>query len=228
MQHAEMDAEISELRRLLNNVIKLGTVAEVDHGTPPRVRVQIGKLKTEWLRWSAGRAGTTQEWDPVTIGEQVVVFSPGGILESGLVFPAIYSDQFPAPSSNPSEHLKKYPDGAVIKYDHETHALTATLPAGGSAMLTAPVLVTVNTTAVEINAISTHCTGRLTVDGLITGKAGLAVTGVGAGAAATITGDIKTTGDIKADGDVMAGDISQRGHHHIEQGDGAATSEAKA
>lgn len=38
----------AELARLLENLIRLGIVAEIDHGTPPRVRVKAGGLLTAW------------------------------------------------------------------------------------------------------------------------------------------------------------------------------------
>lgn len=158
--HAAMDATTAELLRCLQNLIRLGVVAEIDHANPPRVRVQSGKLLTGWLPWSAGRAGETRKWDPVTIGEQVLILSPGGDLAAGIVVPSIYSDAFPAPSGNPGLHATHYPDGAIIEYDHIGHALNATLPDGSSATLTA--------TQVIINAPETRCTGNLTVDQDIT------------------------------------------------------------
>ena len=40
--------------------------------------------------------------------------------------------------------ITKYPDGAVIEYDHAAHALVATLPGGGTAKLVAPDSVTID------------------------------------------------------------------------------------
>lgn len=216
MHHAAMDSNTAEIFRILQNMIRLGTVAEVDHAAPPRVRVQSGKLLTGWLSWGAGRAGETRKWDPITEGEQVMILSPNGDMAAGIVFPSIYSDANPAPSSSPSLHTTHYADGAVIEYDHDAHALVATLPAGGSAVLTAPASVIVKSQAITFDAPETTCTGNLTVQKKLTYQGGMAGSGGDGGVSANLDGDIK------------AGNISLQGHHHIEQGDGAPTSEAKS
>lgn len=121
---------IVELTRLLHNLIRVGTIAEVDHGDPeadpprpPRVRVQSGGLLTDWLPWFERRAGTTRDWDPPTVGEQVMVFSPGGDPRAGIVLTGIFSDASPAPSSDPNVIGRWYPDGTHVEYDHENHRL---------------------------------------------------------------------------------------------------------
>lgn len=113
---------ITELLRLIHNLIRPGTIAEVDHDAA-RVRVQAGDLLTDWLPWIEGRAGTTRDWDPPTRGEQVIVFSPGGDPAAGVVLTGIYRQTHPAPSSDPSVIGRWYPDGTRIEYDHEKHRL---------------------------------------------------------------------------------------------------------
>jgi len=113
---------IVELTRLLHNLIRLGTISEVDHAAA-RVRVQSGELLTDWLPWIEGRAGTTRDWDPPTVGEQVVVFSPGGDPAAGVVLTGIYRQAHPAPSSDPNVIGRWLPDGSRIEYDHAAHRL---------------------------------------------------------------------------------------------------------
>lgn len=114
-----------ELSRRLENIIRIGTVAEIDYAAR-RVRVESGELLTGWLKWRAGRAGQTRTWDPPTIGEQVMILSPSGELANGIVLPSIYCDEFDAPSGNRDEHTVRYPDGAQVTYNHATGALHAT------------------------------------------------------------------------------------------------------
>ena len=221
-----MDAIAAELHRLIQNLIRLGTIAEVDGD---RVRVQSGKITTDWLRWLTHRAGNAATWWQPSVGEQVMILSPAGDLAAGIVLPAIYSDAHPAPEETPSVHTTHYPDGAVVSYDFATHALEAALPGGGSAVLTAPGSVTVNSDAITLNAPQTTCTGQLLVKQLITGQGGIAISdGAGGGATATISIPLHVTKDITTDKDVKAGNISLQGHHHTEQGDGAPTSAAQA
>ena len=61
---------LAELARLIENLIRLGTVAEVQV-EPPRVRVKTGNVTTAWRPWFALRAGADREWDPPTIGEVI-------------------------------------------------------------------------------------------------------------------------------------------------------------
>lgn len=135
--------EYAALSRLIENLIRLGTVAEVDHGSlkdhrPPRLRVQSGELLTGWLPWVAFRAGTSTEWDPPTEGEQVVVFSPSGQTAQGIVLTGLFSQQYPANADRAGLHRRSYSDGAVVEYDSQSHTLMATLPDGGKVRLTAP------------------------------------------------------------------------------------------
>ncbi|KAB8060472.1 phage baseplate assembly protein V [Janthinobacterium violaceinigrum] len=119
-----MNADQSDLLRLLQNLIRLGTIAEVKGA---KARVRLGPtLTTEWLKWATRRAGGTRTWSAPTVGEQVIVFSPGGDLTRGIILPALYSQAFDAPESSPTIHTTHYPDGAVLQYDHAAHALTAT------------------------------------------------------------------------------------------------------
>ena len=146
-----MNADLSDLLRLLQNLIRLGTVAEAKGA---KARVRLGPtLTTEWLKWPTRRAGSTRTWSAPTVGEQVIVFSPGGDLTRGIIVPGLYSQAFDAPESSPNVHTTHYPDGAVVQYDHAAHALTATLP-GGTATITAD--------KVTSNAPSTICAGNLT------------------------------------------------------------------
>lgn len=107
----------AEILRLLNNLIRIGTIEEIDHKAA-RVRVTSGDNLTGWLPWRAARAGASTTWDPPTKGEQVVLLSPSGDLSQAIVFESIYSDDNPAPSDSENLWLKKFPDGTEVRYDH--------------------------------------------------------------------------------------------------------------
>jgi phage baseplate assembly protein V len=119
--------EAAELLRLIHNLARFGTIAEVDHAAA-RVRVATGEITTTWLPWQEARAGTTRTWCPPTLGEQVLIVSPGGDMASGLVFTGLYRDAHPAPVNSPALWHAVMPDGAVIEYDHVAHHLRATIP----------------------------------------------------------------------------------------------------
>lgn len=132
-----------DLPRQSNNQIRLGTVAVVDLARG-LCRVQAGEIQTDFVPWFVPRAGDVIEWSAPSVGEQVLLLSPGGDVSGALALRGLYSNQFPAPSSSESEHLVRFPDGALIRYDHASHELVATLPGGGKAEVTADGGVTVN------------------------------------------------------------------------------------
>lgn len=154
---------VPELQRQLGNLIRLGTVAEVDLPAA-RCRVATGEIVSDFVPWFVPRAGETIEWSAPVVGEQGLLLCEGGDIQAAVFLRGVYSDARPAPASSATQHLVQYPDGAVIDYDHATHLLKAQLPAGGAAEITADGGVTVN--------------GPLTVNGntQINGDAGISGT----------------------------------------------------
>ncbi|MGO4704079.1 phage baseplate assembly protein V [Dyella sp. 2RAB6] len=153
----------TELARLLENLLRYGVVASVDHATK-RCRVKTGQLLTAPLKWITLRAGSARTlWAP-SLGEQVLLLSPGGDPARGCVLPALFSDAAPAPDAGPEANITLYPDGAVISYDPASHALVANLPGGGTLHVTAPAGVTVvGSLSVSDNvSVGTGATGSFT------------------------------------------------------------------
>lgn len=122
---------LATLTRLLENLIRYGTIADVQM-SPPRVRISTGKITTTWLPWLAARAGADREWAPPTVGEQVILLSPSGQLATGVVLTGLFSDNSPANGDRPGLHRRSYSDGTFIEYDSVTHHLNAVLTAGGT------------------------------------------------------------------------------------------------
>lgn len=126
--------DFAALSRMLENLIRFGVIAAVQM-EPPRVQVKTGTLDTAWLPWLALRAGADQEWDPPTVGEQVILLSPSGQLANGVVVTGLFSDHSPANGDRAGLHRRTYADGAVIEYDSVAHHLNATLPESGTTSL---------------------------------------------------------------------------------------------
>ena len=191
---------LESLERRLENTVLVGTVSDTDYDNA-RVKIESGELKTGWLPWIAERAGSDRTWWAPEPGEQVVVLSPGGQVELGVVLPALYRDTFPAPGASPDVCRVTYADGADISYDRASHTLTATLPDGGTMNVTSP--------------------GGITV----AAEGGVRVTGD-----MSLNGSLSVTGDVKADGDVadshasMAADRTIYNSHTHTGNAGAPTS----
>ncbi|OAK55049.1 hypothetical protein A3K87_04430 [Variovorax paradoxus] len=230
-----------ELQRLIENLVRAGTIVQVDHGSY-RCRVQSGGLTTNWLAWLARRAGDVRHWSPPFVGEQCLVLSPGGDMAAGFVLVGIFSDGMPTNGDSADVERTTYPDGAVIEYDHSTSALKATLPDGGTADITVPDSITVRCKTADVTASESAkvhsqeitldapkniVTGELLVQGLLTYTAGMAGSGMGPGGkTAQIDGDMEFVnghGITTDGGDIVAGDISVQGHGHIEQDAGGRT-----
>lgn len=177
---AESNFSLVELARLVANLIRHGVIEQVDLAAEPpaaRVRLRSGLL-TDWLPWQPKRAAGNRSWDPVEVGEAVIVLAESGDLANGVILPALYTSTAQAPSANPDKAVYVFSDGAVIEYDRAAHALTATLPSGGTADITVPGAVNVTSNAITLtapqitlDAANTHLTGDLDVDGDITDHA---------------------------------------------------------
>lgn len=165
---------LAELARLIENLIRFGTVAEVQI-EPPRVRVKSGDITTAWRPWLNLRAGADREWDPPTVGEQVVLFSPSGNLAQGVALTGLFSDQIPANGDREGLHRRTYRDGAVIEYDSIAKHLRATLPGTAEVIAEGDIDVTsnANISAVALGDINLNSGGNIQ----ITAAGNVAITG---------------------------------------------------
>ncbi|MFU0853486.1 phage baseplate assembly protein V [Kluyvera cryocrescens] len=114
-----MNAQLTEIMRLITNLIRTGTVTEVDRDNW-LCRVKVGELETNWINWLTLRAGKSRTWWCPSPGEQVVLFSLGGNLETAFALPAVYSNQFPPPSDSEDGSVTEYDDGGWFEYEPAT------------------------------------------------------------------------------------------------------------
>lgn len=172
-----------ELLRRLDNLLRLGAIAEVDLAQA-KVKVQSGEILTTWLPWATFRAGTTQSWSPPTVGEQCLILSVSGELTMGIVLVGIYASN--APSQNGDEHLIKFADGATISYNQASGHLSA------KNCKTAEIHATESITA---DTPSFTCTGNVTIEGTL-----------------SVKGEISTDSNVSAQGTMTAqGEVSGNG-----------------
>ncbi|WP_261372129.1 phage baseplate assembly protein V [Yersinia bercovieri] len=135
--------QLTEILRLLRNLIRIGTVAEVDLDQA-LCRVATGDNTTGWLNWLTLRAGQSRSWWAPSEGEQVLILSLGGELDTAFVLPGIFSDDFPPPSASADGLYIAFPDGATLHYEPDSGELladgikTAVINASESVNATAP------------------------------------------------------------------------------------------
>jgi phage baseplate assembly protein V len=216
-----MSYDLSETYRKMAALFRWATVTGVDLSDPtaPRVTCTTGGLDTEPIPWHAGRAGTTAKWSAPVVGEQGIVFAPGGETTNGFFLGGFYQTNMPAPSTDPNVDMTQYPDGSTVEYDSSTNTLTVSVSGNGNVVVNCLVATINAPTSVTLNTPETHMTGNVQVDGNLGVTGAMAVQGQGAsGAVSTFAGSIQITGgDVKADG------IGLKSHHHTAQGSNAAT-----
>jgi phage baseplate assembly protein V len=160
-----MSAEIGDMQRRIANLFRVGKVASVNLGTG-RVQVQFDGVTTAWLPWMESRAGAVKEWNPPSVGEQVVVCSPSGELESGFIMPgSINYDANPAPNNAANVRHITLPAGG--SYIISVGGMTLTL-AGGKLTLNGDIEVTGDVKAGAIS-LKNHKHGGVAVGGSQTG-----------------------------------------------------------
>lgn len=140
----------TELQRLIDNLIRIGTVTAVRSG---ECRVKTGDLITNWRPYITKRAGNNRTRHRLSIGEQVMLLSVSGDLRNAYIVGPIHCDAFPEPlagDDNPDLDHTEYSDGAIIEYNPQTGELNATgimaakIKASVSVTLDAPKVICTN------------------------------------------------------------------------------------
>ena len=221
---ADMDANESQ-RQFLNGIRK-GFVFAVEGAL---CRVRSGELESDWIQWFSPYAGESADWLAPSINEGVMLLCPSGDPSQAVALRGFYSEDFPPPSVDPSKHVRRYADGALVEYDFASHALTANLPAGATVLIVAPGGVNVQTKAatveadeVTLDAAQTTVTGNMLVKGAFVFQGGMSGSGGADGGPAAVISGVVAVSD-----DVIAGGKSGAHHYHDAQGEFAPTSDPK-
>ncbi|MFJ5485668.1 phage baseplate assembly protein V [Pectobacterium actinidiae] len=170
-------ATLTEIQRLLRNLIRVGVVTHVNTADA-LCRVQTGEMTTGWLNWLTRRAGRSRDWWAPSIGEQVLILSIGGEMDTAFVLPGIYSNDTPAPSASADALHISFPDGAIVEYEPETGALTvsgvktADITASESLTATVPLVTVKASTRITLDTPEVVCTNKLITGTLEVQKGG--------------------------------------------------------
>ncbi|MCT8824629.1 phage baseplate assembly protein V [Glaesserella parasuis] len=171
--------------RRLDNLLRLGTIAEVDYANAT-ARVKAGGITTDFLPWITLRAGDVQTWSPVSVGEQVLILAVSGEFNSGIILAGVYASN--APNQSKDEFSIHFPDGCVIRYNHASGHLSV------ENCKTATIQATQSITA---DTPSLTCTGDVTIQGSL-----------------TVQGAISTSSSVTASGEVSGKGINLSTHTH--------------
>lgn len=215
----------------MNGVIfATGTVSAIDPKTV-RARVRLpdhDNLRTWWLDVMQNNTYKNKDYCMPDVGEQVkVLMTPDGV--EGVILGAVYSGKDTPVISDPDRRRTDFADGTFVEYDRKNNAMAIggaiktltitthrdiTLQTDTQVTVIAQNSATVKTQKATIDSPETEITGNTTikkdllVEGSITGKSGMSISGGSGGVAATITGSLAATDDVSAGG------ISLRKHDH--------------
>lgn len=128
-EFAELMGRLAELERRMSQMIRGGTVDEVDAANGC-VRLKIGSgtggdLRSPWISYSQ-TGGALKAHVPPSIGQQMTIFSPSGSFDQAIALPMGFSDANPSPSGAGDQN--------VITFGSATITLTGdglTIAVGG-------------------------------------------------------------------------------------------------
>lgn len=157
-----MNYDVEEMHRMLTNMIRVGSIKQVDIGNK-RVRVTVAGCVTDWIPWGTARAGKTRNWSPPNIGEQIILFSPFGDMTQAVAGPSIYQDDFDAPADSADRETILFADGSTIDYNSATNTYNLTVTGSGNVNINCVNATITAVDKVTIDTPETMVTGNLTV-----------------------------------------------------------------
>ena len=154
----ELSCETEDLRRRMQNMIRLGFVSEV-HESGTLIRVKHGQLVTPFIKWFSESAGDTKDYRCPSVGEQAVLlnYASGNSGAQTVALIGLFSTKFPSPSTDPDEIIRCYPDGSLVSYHAKNHVMKidvkgdVEVTASKGAKVTAGEKVTVDAASIHLN-----------------------------------------------------------------------------
>lgn len=121
----DLENRIEEIERRQQGQIRLGVVEQI-HESGMMIRVRHGALLSPFIRWFAVAAGETTDYRCPSIGEQCVLLNYGGgnAGSQTIALIGLFSDKFPAPTTDTNLIIRCYPDGSLSSYNLESKVMT--------------------------------------------------------------------------------------------------------
>lgn len=117
---------MSDLLRKIDNIKRIGIVAEVDNSAmPPMVRIEIDEgVLSDWMPYAMPFVGQTAFWCPAKIGVEGIVFSEGGENRICRFFPSFYNQSNAPAGLTDDDFMIFYKNGDTINHNSASNSLT--------------------------------------------------------------------------------------------------------
>lgn len=121
---------MEELQNLLHNLIAIGTICETQSTEGKALaRVNVCGRITDFLPVVSFANSYKRHYIPARIGEQVLVFSPYGEANEGIILRGIFNQECKeSEGANNTKEILTYEDGVSFSYDTETSTLKVDSP----------------------------------------------------------------------------------------------------
>ena len=171
-----------DLERLIQNLIQFGTITE----TKIEAGKMLAKVKvdddrtTDFFPVLSKNNSFTKKASPIRVGEQVVVLSPGGVGNVGVILGSIYNTSNKEPEGlGDKREVVTYEDGTTIFYDSESKILDINA-VGLINIVCKDAKIKAATTYIESTSLhkgDVTIDGKLIVKDLISGQNGITISG---------------------------------------------------
>lgn len=207
MADEEHSYALGELDRRLANILRHGTITEVDYANA-LAKVDLGDMITDWVPWHTPRAGQDQVWNTPDVGEQVTIFSQGDPSQ-GVIIGSLFQTAHPANGNAGKDRRITFKDGTVVEFDRDGSVLKITVNSagnvdvivGGTELKLQNGQATITSPAIVLNGPTT-INGSLQVNG---GADGVTMSGPFALTGASMTHNGKNVGSTHTHIGVTAG-----------------------
>lgn len=193
----------------------IGNIVDVNKSL---VRVKYQDTITNFIPYLQYANSFKTQFKPPRIGEQVLILSSTGGLKVALG--AIFSSNYPEPTSSQTKELTLYEDGAIISYDTSTSTLEVLNQKDINIVVNNSVNITansVNITAPNVNISASSSvvatTPVFSISGSLNVGGGISGGGKGGGGL-SIIGNANIRGDISTNGNISDSRGDLTGHSH--------------
>lgn len=218
-----MSRTLSELSRLIDELICFGTIAVVDHAGQ-RLRLDIRGQRSGWLPYPNEIGRNFRRWRPLRVGTQVLAACPSGNRANAVIIMIIPTDTLPPPSTAEDLDRVEFNDGSLVEYDSDAKRMRVVsagdiaaeasgnisasaggniaATAGGNATIAAGALASISAPAIVLKATKGGA-GAATMEGSFRLIGDL-----------EMIGNVSIDGNIDATGTVMDGGGNSNHHSH--------------